>query len=666
MGALALSSTASAEYRTPSHGALVKVPATSPMLRREVLPVAAVSQELPVKVRAKAQERLEFCRAIIAMKERTGRSMEECCNIVAIREASRFPELLKGGQGGKSQLTLANCHNWLRKLGRDHRGEYRWGNAHALCDAYTRGNQELSGDESFWNMFNAFFLHRNQLSISESYRLAAAQTRKENPAADIPNEHQARYWVKKLDIAAVILARHGEEALKNNFIDFIRRDWTALAAGEMYISDHRVFDLWVRTWNEEKNCWVAVRPWICGMMDARSWYMPGWQITVDNPGCQTIIDTLGLAILNNKLTPPCYFYSDQGKDFQAAGFNQPVTIDGHEHSILRELGIQDVTAIAYNARAKTIERMFGDMAKTFDKWFASYLGNTPSARPDTATYFSKNPEELLSLEQFTELFAGWLEIYHRTPKHGDIHAGKSPAEIWNGRPELRPAWAITKLKYAMLMPVTSTRTVHRGPAISVNNTEFYSRALWPYLDKQVLVKVDRHSPDVVHAFKPDGSLIGACCTRARVRALALDPEERAKIAEGMREQRIQIRHCYTMLEELTGKKHLVSPSQWLLAESDDAAGLKIVKAGESSSVKGASHTFRHHVLVSKPISQEFPADEQPPVIEFKEDAQEQKLAEFGRAMTGADESAPAIQPTIEEFHNFITSRAPSEEDDRLY
>ncbi len=599
MGALAIIPTDKAIVAPESAALAVVPPPAHPLQQRHTMPVAAVSQELPVKVRAKAQERLEFCRAIIAMKERTGRSMEECCNIVAIREASRFPELLKGGQGGKSQLTLANCHNWLRKLGRRYNGEYNWDNHAALMDGYARGTQVLNSENPFWELFDTVFLNRNQLSISESYRFAAAQARKDNPLAKIPNEHQARYRVSKLDVAVVYLARCGEEATKNKFLDFIRRDWLQVIPGEMYFSDHRMFDAWIRVWDDDKKQWKATRPYITAMMDARSWFVPGWVISDRTPDCQSIIDALGMAIINNDMRPPCYLYTDRGSDFLKEGFNRPVTIDGHEHCLLRELGIQDITAIAYNARAKTVERFFKDTATTFDKWLPCYLGNTPSARPDAANFYSKHPEELLSLEQFTELFNTWLEQYMLITKDGSIHGGKSPAEIWNSRPELRPAWHQTKLKYAMLMPVASTRTVHRGPAISYDNVEYFSAGLWPYLDKQVMVKYSSHDPDTVYAYTSDGKIITSAHTRAKVNALAKTDEERQAISEGMRSQRSQLRYCYTMLNNLTNKKHLVSPSQWMLAEGNDDADLEIVKAGECSSVKGANHNFAHYNLVSK-------------------------------------------------------------------
>ena len=628
---------------------------TLPALRVEALPavaapVTATAVELPAQVRAKARERLEFCRAVADLMERSGRGQEESVRMVALREASRFPGLIAGGKNGASQLTIHSLRNWMRKLGRDSRGRVRWDNLDGLCDAYVRGGiqevEDLRGAPEFWELFNSFYLHRNQLSISESYRLAAELTRRDHPLAIIPNEHQARYWVGKLDIAAVVLARHGEEALKNNFIDFIRRDWNALNSGEMLVSDHRVFDLWVRTWSPEKNNWVAVRPWICGMMDARSWLMPGWMITTENPNTNTIISTLGLAMLNNNLTPPCYLYTDQGKDFLAQGFNKPVTLDGVEHSILRELGIQDVTAIAYNARAKTIERMFGDMAKSFDKWFAAYLGNRPGDRPDAATYFGKHPEELMSLEEFTQLFAGWVEIYNRTPKNGAIHQGKSPAEIWNNRPVLRPAWSVEQLKHAMLMPIPSLRTVHRGPAISYNNKEYYSKALWKFLDKPVMVKLDRNDDEHVYAYKPDGSLICECITRDKIAALAKTDEDRAAIGDAMAEQRRQIKHCYTVISELTGKKHLVDPAQWLLSESTDTA---IVKAGQTSSVKGASHTFAHYQL-AEPVKA-LPG----PELEFKEDKRLAKKLEFQEklAATLSRGAEPASKPKIQLVDDII-------------
>jgi hypothetical protein len=228
--------------------------------------------------------------------------------------------------------------------------------------------------------------------------------------------------------------------------------------------------------------------------------------------------------------------------------------------------------------------MFKDVAQSFDKYFAAYLGNKPSARPDVAQYFYKEPEELPSLEQFCQAWTAWLEQYHATPKNGEIHGGLSPAAIWDGRKLDKPAWTLEMLKFATLMPEPSLRQVHRGPAISLDKKEYFSEKLWSYLDKKILIKADTEDPERVFAFEVDGRLICECRTRSKIKALAvMDGEEsREQIAAGMSRQRKQIINCYTYLKDLTRQEHLVSPAELLLAAPD----AEVVKVGERSSVKG--------------------------------------------------------------------------------
>ena len=69
-------------------------------------------------------------------------------------------------------------------------------------------------------------------------------------------------------------------------------------------------------------------------------------------------------------------------------------------------------------RAKTVERAFRDMMLGFDKLFLDYLGSNPAKRSDASSYYDQHPDELPSLEAFCKVFAGWLDKYHSTPKHG--------------------------------------------------------------------------------------------------------------------------------------------------------------------------------------------------------------------------------------------------------
>lgn len=610
---------------------------------------------VPARDRRKAMERLEFCRLAMSVKKESGKGLKEACEIVSVKYCEKFPLLLNGGKKGHSQLTYNNCRHWLRLLDKKGNGKSDWENLSALCNNYARGPRKTRGNEGFWQLFYAFYLNRNQLSVSEAHRLAASKTRRENPFAVIPKEYQCRYQVKKLDTAAVLLARHGEEALKNNFIDYIRRDWDEIEAGRLWVSDHRQFDVAVRTWDEEKKCWKAVRPWICGMMDARSWYIPGYIITVDNPNCASIQDALAMGIYQNDMCTPDYVYADNGKDFQARGFSSPVEIGEHKHSIYRELGITAVTSLAYNAKAKTIERMFGNVSGQFDKWFAAYLGNRPSERPDVAQYFYKNPEDLPSLEQFCQVWKGWLEQYHATEKNGKIHKGKSPEEIWKERKTTKRKLTIESLKFALLKPVQSLRKVHRGPAVSLDNKEYFSDKLWPYLDKKILLKTDRYDDEHVYAFETDGRLICECRTRKKIKALAIGDEAgRKEISESMKRQRQQMKSCYTYINDLTGREHLVSPMEIFLSEEKG----EVVKGGEIKSVKGASHRFKHYKLENGKNGTDN-------LLMSPGEEKEEKLKDFARSLDKEEEEPEGIDSQVmSNFHKMIIDNKRRKNDEQ--
>ena len=615
-----------------------------------------------------AMERLEFCRLAMAVKGEFRVGLEKACEMVAIRHADRFPELLRRGKGGKSALSYNNARHWIDLLGKGKDGKPCWENSAALCDNYARGQKERPGDPLFWETFFSLYLNRACLSIPEAHLKAAAKIRELNAFAVIPAEHQARYQVELLDSPTIVMARFGEEALKNGYIDYIRRDWTDVEPGMMVIADTRTHDTAIKVWDEEKQAWTARRPNLCAMIDARSWVVLGWCVTAESPDADIIANTLALAIYNMGMRCPKYYYSDNGKDFTKAGFATDIEIDGRKTCILRELGISDVTSLPYNGKAKTVERFFRDCAEHFDKAQDCYLGNKPGARPDSAAFFWKHPEMLPTREEFCERLSAFFCDYYSRPKFGKIHGGKSPLELWNSRKIDAPVWTAEQLRFAMLLPMAESRTVHRGPAISVGRVEYYAPELYRLLDKKVMVKIDRLNPERVFAFESDGRLICECKTRQAIKALALDDEGRKQIAEALARQRRQIKDTMTVLNELTGGKYLASPSQILAAPVD----AEMVKAGEMRSVKGASHKFQVYKLVSpnetesgktaNPATEsEIPAME----LEFKEDRVEARMKEFERlAIDKPEDKTPApSQEQMAKFHAMMRQRKRNEEEE---
>lgn len=633
------------ELCRPAKTGLATRPAAAPAARKAAAPVDV--DELPAEARAKAAERLKFVRLVMYVKATRRLADRAACDYVAANHVAEFPILRGSGQGGSSQLHYNSFRNWspVVRQGNDDEATLR-----QLADGYARGVQAKDGDPRFWEYFFAFYLNQNKLPLTVAYKSAAAKMRIVAPATVIPTSAQARYRVRQLDLSTLILAREGEEAYKNRCVDYITRDWSDIPAGELVIGDSRTFDTRVRVWDEAAQKFRAVRPTIAALLDARSWYVSAYWITTEPVNADMLIRTLALYCYNTDYQPPAVAYFDNGADYSAAGFSKPLTVDGVEHSIFRELGITLINSRAYNARAKTIERAFRNMMQQFDKMFPDYLGSRPGQRTLAADYFDTHAEELPELDQFTSIFADWLDSYHAAPQTGRRAGGRSPREIWTTRPQ-RPVVSPERLRLALCKPV-GVRSVDRGPAVSFDRVRYYSDRL--KVGQKVLLKTDPFDPDRVLCYTPQGALLGEARTRDSIKAIALnDPAARARISELQGRQYRQLREARTALADLTGGRHQASPIELFLAPPD----AKLVPIGSRNSVKGSAHRFTR-VAPAGVIEPGVIAPAAPAALDFKEDRDEEKLQAFTETVTrpaAPEEEAPPAAD-LAQFNNFMTSR----------
>ena len=595
---------------------------------------------LPADARAKAWERLRFVRAVLEVKKSHRFNEKEAAEFVAATRAEEFPLLRSAGKGGNSALIYNNFRNWKRDIAEAIDDETA---LDLLCDGYTRGRQPLKGDQLFWQYFHAFYLNLNCLPLSVAYRMAVEKMRSAAPGAVLPTLSQARYDVANMDLMTVVMAREGETAARNMCVDFIQRDWSEVPAGYCIIGDSRTFDTRVRVFDDAAQKWHAVRPTIAALIDSRSWYFAAYWITTEPVNTYTLINTLALYCAQTGGQAPAVAYFDHGKDYCAKGFSTPLTVEDNEHSIehsiFKELGIRLQNSSPYNGRAKTIERAFRDMMQNFDKMFPDYLGSTPAGRNAAADWFDSHAEELPSLEQFCTLFDQYISAFHSTPKNGKIHGGKSPAELWEQR-EVRPAMSAEQLHFAFLKP-EDIRTVTRGPAVSFNNTLYYSDAVT--VGEKVLVKSDHIDPTHVYLFTIDGRLKGEARTRDAIKALA-DEDSQEQLKALIARQRKQLAEARTTIRNLTGGMEQVSPIELMLAPIDAKPRL----LGTKQSVKGPAHTFRRMAI---------PGVITAPQLDFQEDAKAQQLAAFGETVAPKETDEPSSsKEALSSFNDFMTSR----------
>jgi len=565
---------------------------------------------LPADKRAEMTERLLFCREVHDLV-RKGAAQEDAVTTVSLRLDSF------AGLREKRLLTVRNYRNWMKKLGKHTNGRPNWDNRMALADTRGLQLQERAGAPEFWGLYNTIYCHPNQLSYAAAYRKAAGMWRRARRSdADVPTLEQVRYWYNThADPTAVALARFGEEYVRNHHLDHIRRDWSNVQPNDVWVGDHHIFDAAIREWDAQAQKWVARRPWLTAWVDGKTGYFVGWIIRLESPDSLAIMDALITGIRANGNRCPRRVQSDRGKDYLVQGFSTPYTTpDGTEHMICRELGISTIHSIAYNARAKVVERWFGEVTRQFCRELPMYLGNTPDARPEVAGYFWDNPQHLPSLQQFVDLFAMWLEDeYHAKPQDGKILEGKSPAEAWTARNDVTPQISDEQLWRSMLFPV-AVRKVGPGAVVRLAKREWQCDALWPFVGRsgdagRVLLKVDRFQGHLF-AYTLDGRLLGPCEQCDTVPALADTDEERALIGEKMAAQRKRLKMASDTVDDYTDGRRGLAVADLRMLE-DPTAAVQVKSVGNRRSVKGASHSFRLLTATQGDVSTGFAAQDPP-------------------------------------------------------
>ena len=594
------------------------------------------SADLPEDVRVKAGERLLFLQKVSEMKQMNSSLTDpQAVMETAIRWRHLFPTLTGSGQRGKSQLTYNNYRNWKERLKGITDPEKQ---LLALADNYKRGYQDrLTGKyQNFMVHFNRLYMHENRQSIAECWRNARDTFAKQG-IAEIPSLAQVRFYVQHLPKDVIIRTREGEVAWRNRCADYAERDWQSIPAGHMVIGDSRPFDTMVRTYDHDgKLTWA--KPTLTALMDARSWRFISWLITIEPVSAKEQIMLLAQYCCITGGHAPAEAYFDNGKDYQAQGFATPMKLAGKEYSIFRALGIKLTTANPYNGRAKTIEPNFKNVKERFDKKWAAYLGGNIIERPDAAAYFEKHPEELPDLNIFCRVFTDWVNAYHRDPKNGVIHQGRSPEEVWNDRKFATRQMSPGEMQEAFMFPF-GIREVGRGGRVSVEG-RYYITDHVRYGEK-VIVKTNVFQDNMVGLYDLTGRRIGTAYTREAVSALARGNDyELAKLEERMARQRAEERNVRLLSTELMGGRKNASPIEEMLTEG---TGAKMITRGEVRTVKGHNHVYKRIA----------PKDD---VLGALEEAKEEAAEEKKVLSDGSDQSdwSDRESDRIEEFHKFIT------------
>lgn len=497
---------------------------------------------------------------------------ESAAELVAAKHWREYPILSVGGQQGRSALNFNNYRSWLTRLGKKKNGKLNLENVLALVDGY-KGKQAAPVPEAFATCFLQYYLSRERREIATCWRIACQWWRREIRPEPAPSYERMQAFVRELQRkhpSAVLVAREGEEALRNQHGDYVERNWLPYDTGQVFVGDHRMLDCLCKVFDAETGKWRGIRPWITAWVCPVSGAFLAVSICDSQPNGDVVEYTLCNAIRYLGNQPPDWIYIDNGADFKRKGLVTPVVVDGVEHSICSALLIKPLTALPFNARAKTVERCFREVSRAFDPLMPGYVANFTGWRDAAAVNaLLKNPDPLPTIGQVQQAIEAWIQTYyHQKPRPRAKGHTCPPAEALKNRPQ-RPALSDEVLAQRFARPI-AVRKVGRGGRIELEGVTYQSQELWDHVGKhapQVLVCRLAWEPDFIIVRNLDGTHL---CQASRITALDAIQADKKSLSAKLRVGRLLESRAKKTVDQLTGQTRAErranpAPVQQLLA-----------------------------------------------------------------------------------------------------
>ena len=356
-------------------------------------------------------------------------------------------------------------------------------------------------------IFMSLLLHPNRLCIGKAIALTKYKLKEQGQSfipADITFRRYAK-WFKDNNYDKWVLARDGEKALSDKVEPYIKRDASLLEVGDILVADgHKLAFNVINPFTGK-----PTRATLVGFLDWKSTALVGYEIMLEE-NTQCIASALRNAIINLDMIPKVvcqdngrafrakYFTDDKG--FTELGFN----------GLYTKLGIENVFARPYNARAKVIERFFKEFQEGFEKLLSSYIGSNIQNKP---AYLMRNEklhkqihnDFIPTLDETIKMIDMWLNFKNSQPCPNSPN--KTITEILESRK--RQNVDINQLDDLML--ATEVKTIQRN-GIRFLNCAYFDERLYGFKSK-VLIKYNLFDLTSIKVYTTKGEYL---CTAQRV------------------------------------------------------------------------------------------------------------------------------------------------------
>ncbi len=445
-----------------------------------------------------------------------------------------------------AQLSQSTLYNWQAK----HRADGLSG----LLPQYGKRKGERRIDAPAWEFFQAQYLQQSRPSVGDCYILLARKAKIEGWT--IPSRATIARMVKE-DIPEAVrtLRRFGDKKYMDDIQTFTRRDPESIRAGEVFVGDHHVLDVFINTGTIEKPKWA--RPWMTAWLDMRSRKFVGWTINL-SPCTDEIIAAFANAALDPAIGLPRHIYIDNGRDYCSAKFagrghrGNPLTEEDKEaliaegkmaRSLMDRLDIKTHWAIVENARAKVIERAFKEVVERFSKAFPLYCGRNQDERPDVLEERMKNPKKYaMNLAEFRAIFDDWIRtVFNKTVSQGAGRTGECPDETYM-RTRLPVRTADADVMRLYFMRSTNPFRIGRN-GVTFRKTEYYHPDMALLKGKRVYIRYRDEDPEHIWLYDTDDRYLGEAERISALPAIAASAEELdAEQARKARERKAVVAH----------------------------------------------------------------------------------------------------------------------------
>ena len=374
----------------------------------------------------------------------------------------------------------------------------------------------------------------------------------------------ARYIKHLMDsrgaASARYLAANGTREWRNKMMLKGKRETTSLEVMELVVGDEHTFDCWVQ-YTAPNGKIKAVRPVLVAWMDLKSRAIIGDVVCVTANG-----DTLKESLVKMIYTAgvPKGILIDNGKDYtkkELTGQSRKqrkivFDFDAETKGFYQSIGIEEVSrALPYQAWVKNIERFFSTVCSRFSKWFESYTGTLTTSKTEAKRHKDIDGMlergELLTIEEFYEVWTKWKETKYHTRKHRGLKdAGEkwvTPGEMFANGPRYQKAAPPREYAAMLLMKGDTARVGPQG--ITKFGVLYTDYELCYHKDHTVSVKWDADDMSKLYVYTLDGKKI---CEAVSAEVLSYGEHcSQEALEKHIRSQKRQYRETVDKLDEFT-------------------------------------------------------------------------------------------------------------------